>query len=843
MSAKGDGSAGRSRGPAPRSGRRGYTVARPRSDAWLWILNAVVISTVVLAAAAAATTTGRTVAAASDHFLLYYAGVLALIALTAEVGIGLVASDRIFMKPSARVTAQALHRAMAFGAIAFLAIHIVLEIIAGRSQPADAVVPFLDKGKTFYLGLGTVASDMFIVIIMTGIYRARLAASMSPKAWRVIHASAYAAWIFGLVHGLLAGRPAKSFFGFSGFVAWSYGACVVAVAAALMVRLVAKNRAGNELASHPVADSGGTGGWTAAAAALTGSGALPGAAALTATAMPAPALAAGSPGALDGARARSRQPGRAPLALPAGTPAAQPRGRQMRSAPYDERAAYLADTRRIGATGPIGAGATGSFDRTGQFGGPGQDPRGRTGQFGQGALGQGAFGQSGPLQRVGPYEQTGPMPQVGRYEGAGSQHEQTGRPGPYAQPPQEQPHGGQVPGHRPAGSQSAYGPSSGSAQPAPLWPGSARYGQPGSPLMAREHDQTGPYERPHDDWSGPMQRIGPTAAAPRYAAGNYNDWSGPLERIDPAAPPSRYGLPSPYAADGQYGGHAQDERPRPEPRYERTGEIDRSGQNPSGQYGQAQYGQAQYGQAQYGQAQYGQAQYGQAEYGQAEYGQAEYGQAPDVQPQYAQPRYAQPQYGAPAGQPSYGTPSPQYHPPGYTPPAYSQEGQPGQPMFRRPDQSGVHERPHQAQYPSRQHQPAQYPQAQYSPGQSQPGQYQAAQYQAAQSQQAGYQPPAATGHDGQPGQYQPGQYQPPGPYGERMEYDSYDQYPPGPGGRPAQYGRPGSDPRERAEHYASFADQDATYTRPRPPGAHDQFSPQDETDPLNIVPLNIGNYT
>ena len=114
------------------------------------------------------------------------------------------------------------------------------------------MIPFLDKGKTFYLGLGTVASDMFIVIMMTGIYRARLAANMSPKAWRVIHASAYAAWIFGLVHGLLAGRPAKSFFGFSGFVAWSYGACVVAVAAALMVRLVARNRAGNELASHPV---------------------------------------------------------------------------------------------------------------------------------------------------------------------------------------------------------------------------------------------------------------------------------------------------------------------------------------------------------------------------------------------------------------------------------------------------------------------------------------------------------------------------------------------------------------------------------------------------------------
>ena len=809
-------------------------MARPRSDAWLWILNAVVIGTVVLAAAAAATRSGRTVVAASDHFLLYYAGVLALIALTAEVGIGLVASDRIFMKPSARVTAQALHRAMGFGAIAFLAIHIVLEIIAGRSQPADVVVPFLDKGKTFYLGLGTVASDMFIVIIMTGIYRARLAASMSPKAWRVIHASAYAAWIFGLLHGLLGGRPAKSFFGFSGFVAWSYGACVVAVAAALMVRLAARNRAGNELASHPVPDSGGTGGWTAAAA-LTGAGALPGAAALGATAMPAPALAAGSPGALDGARARSRQPGRAPLALPAGASAAQSRGGQMRggqmrsgqmrSAPYDERAAYLADTRRIGATGPIGAGATGSFDRAGQFGGPGQDPRGRTGQFGQSGfgptgLGQSGYGQgsqrhTGPLQRVGPYEQTGPMPQVSRYEGGGSQYERTGqidRPGPYAQLPHEQIHGGQVPGYQPAGGQAAYSPSSGSAEPAPLRPGPAQYGQPGSPVMPRQHDQTGPYERPHDDWSGPMQRVGPPAAAPRYAAGNYNDWSGPLERIDPAAPPDQYGLPSLNGVDGQYGGSARYERPRAEPRYERTGEIDLSGHNPPPQFSQPQFSQPQFSQPEYGQPEYG-------------------------QPGYIQPQYAKPQYGVPAGEPSHGAPPPQ-HDSSYAPPAYGQESQPGQPMPRQRDQSGGYERPHPGQHQQAQYPRAEYQQSQYQPGQYQETQYQETPYQETQYQQAEYQPPAAYDRAGQPGQYQaPRQYE------ERMHYDSYDLYPPGPGGRPGQYGRPDSDPRERAEHYASFAEQDATYTRPRPPGAGDEFGAQDETDPLNIVPLNIGNYS
>ena len=56
-------------------------------------------------------------------------------------------------------------------------------------------------------------------------------------------------------------------------------------------------------------------------------------------------------------------------------------------------------------------------------------------------------------------------------------------------------------------------------------------------------------------------------------------------------------------------------------------------------------------------------------------------------------------------------------------------------------------------------------------------------------------------------------------------------------------GRPDYDLPQRAEHDVSFAEQDADYTRPRPPGARDQFGPQDDTDPLNIVPLNTGNYS
>src|SRR5215831_6547125 len=194
------------------------------------------------------TATGYTIDMALMHFMLFYAGVFALIGLTTAVGVGLLASDRIVMTPSGRIIAQAVHRAVSFGAVGFLLIHIVTEIIARRSQAADAVLPFLDHGRTLYLGLGTIASDLFLLILVTGILRARFATVRPTWAWRALHATAYLAWVLGIVHGLLAGRTAKP------YVDWSYGACVAAVGFAIIVRMVAAGRV-RETASSPVPEA------------------------------------------------------------------------------------------------------------------------------------------------------------------------------------------------------------------------------------------------------------------------------------------------------------------------------------------------------------------------------------------------------------------------------------------------------------------------------------------------------------------------------------------------------------------------------------------------------------
>jgi hypothetical protein len=219
-------------------------IQAPRRGRFIWIALLVVLAGGALAVGST-TPRGQIILAAVQRFLLFYSGVFALVILTAAVGVGIVATDRIIMEPGSRVVAQAVHRAVSLAALAFLATHIVLEILAHRSHVIDAFVPFLAHGRTFYIGLGTIASDLVVILVATGLARGRFAGRW-PWVWRAIHATAYLAWPLSILHGLLAGRTAKP------YVDWSYGGCVALVVLALAIRLVATLRGGQQTAAHPV---------------------------------------------------------------------------------------------------------------------------------------------------------------------------------------------------------------------------------------------------------------------------------------------------------------------------------------------------------------------------------------------------------------------------------------------------------------------------------------------------------------------------------------------------------------------------------------------------------------
>ena len=209
----------------------------------------LITAIVVLVAVLVVTKAGRDIDAATQRFMLYYAGVLALVGLTGSVLLGLVATDRIVMTPGHRVMAQAAHRAFSFGTLAFLIIHIVTEILAQRSHVIDAVVPFLSPYRTFYIGLGTIASDLIVLLVVTSILRKRFTAHGKAWRWRAIHYTSYVAFVFAVLHGLLGGRTAKP------YVDWSYGFAIAVTALGLAVRFLAISlRPKESLPSSPSAD-------------------------------------------------------------------------------------------------------------------------------------------------------------------------------------------------------------------------------------------------------------------------------------------------------------------------------------------------------------------------------------------------------------------------------------------------------------------------------------------------------------------------------------------------------------------------------------------------------------
>src|SRR5690606_7114756 len=146
---------------------------------------------------------------------------------------------RILLGPRQRILAQAVHRTTAVASIVFLLVHIGIKIGQDHVSWIAAVIPFglaltddeAVMGRSFLIGLGTLAGFLMIFVGITGILRNRFATPAPVAArWRAMHMLAYPAWCAALVHGLYAGRAAKPVF------LILYGLSVLGVMTALVLR-------------------------------------------------------------------------------------------------------------------------------------------------------------------------------------------------------------------------------------------------------------------------------------------------------------------------------------------------------------------------------------------------------------------------------------------------------------------------------------------------------------------------------------------------------------------------------------------------------------------------------
>jgi sulfoxide reductase heme-binding subunit YedZ len=105
------------------------------------------------------------------------------------------------------VLSAGLHRHLALLVVAFVAVHVattVLDPFAPIGWTA-AVLPFSASYRPLWLGLGTVAFDLLLAVVVTSLLRARL----GYRAWRTVHWLSYASWPVALWHGLGAGTDSR----------------------------------------------------------------------------------------------------------------------------------------------------------------------------------------------------------------------------------------------------------------------------------------------------------------------------------------------------------------------------------------------------------------------------------------------------------------------------------------------------------------------------------------------------------------------------------------------------------------------------------------------------------
>jgi predicted ferric reductase len=139
---------------------------------------------------------------ASTPALWYLArgsGAVSLCLLTLTVVLGIATSARWATAAWPRLVVAGLHRNLSLLAVAFLALHVASVVVDGfvPIRWLDAVVPFTSAYRPLWLGLGAIALDLLLAVLVTSLLRVHL----GHRAWRAVHWAAYACWPIALLHG------------------------------------------------------------------------------------------------------------------------------------------------------------------------------------------------------------------------------------------------------------------------------------------------------------------------------------------------------------------------------------------------------------------------------------------------------------------------------------------------------------------------------------------------------------------------------------------------------------------------------------------------------------------
>lgn len=153
-------------------------------------------------------------------YLTRGSGTVSLGLLTAGVLLGITTSTRWSSPRWPRFVLEGMHRNVSLLSTVFIALHVVTAVADGYVpiRWVDVVVPFVSAYRPLWLGLGAVAIDLLVAVIVTSLLRAHI----GQRVWRAVHWLAYACWPVALFHALGIGSDAGQ--------TWMLGAAAAAVA-------------------------------------------------------------------------------------------------------------------------------------------------------------------------------------------------------------------------------------------------------------------------------------------------------------------------------------------------------------------------------------------------------------------------------------------------------------------------------------------------------------------------------------------------------------------------------------------------------------------------------------
>ena len=135
-------------------------------------------------------------------------GIVALVLMSLTVVLGVVVQRQGRLPGLPRFGAVLVHRSVALLSALFLLVHVASAVIDTYVPIGGwaAFLPFASGWRPGAITLGTLASDLVVLIVVTSLIRGRI----PVRLWRPIHWTAYAMWPLAFLHGLTAGTDLGS---------------------------------------------------------------------------------------------------------------------------------------------------------------------------------------------------------------------------------------------------------------------------------------------------------------------------------------------------------------------------------------------------------------------------------------------------------------------------------------------------------------------------------------------------------------------------------------------------------------------------------------------------------